>query len=110
MLTYEEIVSNKRGAITQIAKFISDELVDKLQNDGELMEKILFHSSVKSMKKDPLRWCSARSEEKFTPFIRNGRQGAWKELLSDAQVDKLDKKTREIFTEDELRELGDKYW
>jgi len=110
MLTYEQIIANKREAILKIARFISNDLEEKvLRNDGELMDKILFHSSVESMKKDPLRWCSERSEKKFTPFIRNGQTGAWNELLTDEQVEILNKKTREVFSLEELKDLGEKY-
>lgn len=108
-ITYEEIIANKRDAILKIAQFISSNLVEKVKkNNGEMMEKIILHSSVENMKKDPLRWCSER-KVKFTPFIRQGHSGSWNELLSDVQVEKLDKITREIFSSDEVKELGDKY-
>jgi hypothetical protein len=110
LLTYEQIVSNKREAILEIARFISgNTMVEKvMENDGELMEKILFHSSVEQMKTEPLRWCSER-KAKFTPFIRQGQSGSWNEILCDEQVEILDKKTRDFFDAEELKELGDKY-
>ena len=93
----------------RIAKFLSDDLVEMLNdNDGELMEKILLHSSVQNMKQDPLRWCSER-KVKFTPFIRNGQSGGWNELLNQEQVKKLDNMSRDYFGPDELEKLGDKY-
>lgn len=108
-LTYENIISHKEESLLQIADFISNDLVQKLkETDNELMEKILLHSSVQSMQKDPLRWCSER-KAKFTPFIRKGQSGSWNELLTDEQVQRLDNMTRKYFTETELQELGDKY-
>lgn len=108
-LTYEQIVSYKEEAILQIARFISDDLVDKvMQNNGELMKKILLHSSVENMKKEPLRWSSER-KSKFTPFIRRGESGSWNELLSDDKVQLLDRKFRERFNSEEVEEFGDKY-
>lgn len=109
LLTYEHIISNKEAAIKQMAQFLSKDLLSKLEeNDGMLMRNILQHSSVESMKKDPLRWCSER-EKKFTPFIRDGKSGNWMTSLSEEQVEVLNKKMRECFTEEELVELGDKY-
>lgn len=108
-LTYEYIISNKEEAIMNIAKFLSGALVKKLSKDnGDLMKRILIHSSVENMKKDPLRWCSER-DAKFTPFIRKGKIGEWDELLRDEHVERLDKMTREFFDEDERKELGEKY-
>ena len=111
-ITYEDIIANKEKTILQIAKFLSNELNDLVEkvtfNNGELMKKIIHHSSVGEMKKEPLRWCSER-KAKFTPFIRNGQTGCWNELLTKEQVDRLDKKMRETFQPDEIKELGDKY-
>ena len=109
LLTYENIVSNKEKAIKQIAHFLDAKLVSKLEdNGGKLMKIILHHSSLESMKKDPLRWCSQRQEQ-FTPFIRNGKSGDWMTSLSEEQVKVLDAKTREYFTPKELEDLGEKY-
>ncbi len=109
LITYENIIAEKGEAIKKIAQFLSEDLLHKLEDDnGELMEKILLHSSVESMKKDPLRWCSER-KEKFTPFIRSGKTGEWTRKLSEAQIKTLDEKTRKYFNEEQLKELGDKY-
>ena len=108
-LTYERIVSDKKQVIKEIANFLSQDLASKLEeSESALMERILLHSSVESMKKDPLRWCSER-DGKFTPFIRKGESGDWLSQLSHAQAEILDKKTREYFNQEELNELGDKY-
>jgi hypothetical protein len=122
-LTYEEIRSDKRGCILKMAKFIDthggvrndDDCISTttiesklLENDEELMKKVIFHSSLESMKKDPLRWCSERPEQ-FTPFIRNGNVGMWNELLTDKQALALDEKMREVFSTKELEILGNKY-
>jgi len=108
-LTYEEINKDKRAAVLRIASFIQDGLVEKvMKNNGELLTKILLHSSVESMKKDPLRWCSER-KAKYTPFIRKGDVGAWNELVTEEQCEILDKKMREYFTLEEIQEFGDKY-
>lgn len=115
-LTYEQIRSDKRNCILQIARFISHNdpgsngsIESKLlENDEDLMRKVMFHSSLESMRLHPLRWCSERPLN-HTPFIRNGNVGSWNELLTEEQVSALDEKMREVFSAKELEMLGNKY-
>ena len=108
-LTYEGLRHNTRDTVLSIAKFIRLDVYHKLlENDEDILKKVLDHSSLEKMKKDPLRWCSERPSEK-TPFIRNGQVGAWGELLSTSQVEVLDRMMEEAFTTDELAFMGEKY-
>ena len=65
------------------------------------------HSSLNSMKKEPLRWCSDRTGHE--PFIRKGSTGGWDELLSEEQAGLLQKRLNEMFSKEELEFLGEQY-
>lgn len=108
-LTYESIQDDKEGALLKIAKFLGGGMDDKLlQDDKELMNKIVKHSSIVEMKKHPLRWSSER-KVKHSPFIRAGNVGGWSELLTQQQGEILDEMMRKNFTQEELNYLGPKY-
>ena len=108
-LTYEGLRRNTRDTVLSIAKFISVEVYQKLlENDEDVLMRVLEHSSLEKMKQDPLRWCSERPSEQ-TPFIRNGKVGAWGELLTDSQAGILDRMMKEAFVAEELAFLGEKY-
>lgn len=108
-ITYENIRADQEEVIRKIAKFIGGGLESRLEeNDNSLMKKILKYSSLKEMKKDPLRWCSERKAE-HTPFIRSGKVGGWGELLTREQGETLDKMMRDEFTLEDLKQFGEKY-
>lgn len=109
-LTYEKIQEDKAGAIRTIAKFIGENIEKKLsQENGVLMDKILKYSSLEEMKKNPLRFCSARKSA-HEPFIRSGKVGGWDELVTKEQGERLDEMMANEFTQEELQYLGAKYY
>jgi len=103
-ITYEALRANLPEMVQRMAHFLQVDDVDQ-----DIMQAIQHHSSLSSMKKDPLRWCSARDSQ-FTPFVRSGKVAGWKELLSLDQVEHLDTKTKDVFTQEELRFLGPQYF
>ena len=107
-LRYEEIRKDRRQYVLDIAKFLGDRHYDKLIANGEkMLGLVLEHSSIESMKTNPLRWCSAR--DGFEPFIRSGKTGGWRELMSEEQAAKLQARLKENFTNEELEWLGEHY-
>ena len=110
LLTYESLRSDPRAGVLKIADFLDANVYPDrlLANEEEILNKVLEHSSLKSMQKDPMRWCSERPKE-HTPFIRKGSMGGWDEILSPEQAEILDNKMRDICSEEELQMLGDKY-
>jgi len=110
LLTYESMRDDPRSALERIADFLGQPAFDDNNDNNALLliQNILHHSSLDSMKKDPLRWCSARSHE-HAPFIRKGSHGEWNELLTVEQAALLDQRMRETVSEQELAFLGDKY-
>mmetsp|Transcript_9137 Transcript_9137/g.17206 ORF Transcript_9137/g.17206 Transcript_9137/m.17206 type:complete len:326 (-) Transcript_9137:118-1095(-) len=109
---YEDVCRDKRNVILQIADFIGGQELrqELLRNDECLMKKVLHHTSLEEMKKDPLRWCSERKVE-HTPFIRLGQVGGWKELLSRDQEEILNGIMKEKFSREELmNDLGKDYY
>lgn len=108
-LRYETGRKNVRKYIIQIATFLDDSIYPAklLADDEKILKLIMEHSSLDSMKKDPQRWCSAR--DGYQPFIRSGKIGGWKELMSLEQAEKLQQKLNETFTMKELEWLGEQY-
>ena len=45
----------------------------------------------------------------FEPFIRSGKTGGWRELMSEEQAAKLQQRLEDEFTKDELEWLGEHY-
>jgi len=110
LLTYESLRSNPRAGVLKIAEFLDAQVYPErlLSNNEEILNKVLEHSSLNSMQKDPRRWCSERPKE-HAPFIRKGSMGGWDEFLTAQQIELLDSKMRDICNEEELQMLGDKY-
>lgn len=108
-LRYETGRKNTREYILQIASFLDNTVYPaKLLADNEkILNLVLEHSSLDSMKKDPRRWCSDRTGHQ--PFIRRGSIGGWRELLSEEQAVKLQKRLDDRFSKDELEFLGEQY-
>jgi len=104
-MSYEDLKSNPRNGILQVAKFLGETHYTKMfANDERILKDVLLHSSVSSMQKDPQRWSSARSPDQ-TPFVRKGTVGDWKNYFTKDQSDRMNKKIRESFAEDELNGL-----
>lgn len=108
-LRYENGRANPRDYIFQIAKFLNEEVYPAklLANNEHLLNLVLEHSSLDAMKKDQTRWCSDRTG--YQPFIRQGKTGGWRELMSVNQADMLQKKLEDVFSEEELEFLGEQY-
>ena len=99
---------NTKEYILQVASFLGDSCPDRLLADDEnILKLVMEHSSLDSMKKDSIRWCSDRVG--YQPFIRKDTTGGWKELMSEEQAAKLQKRLDEKFTKEELEYLGDQY-
>jgi hypothetical protein len=105
---YENGRQNTREYVLQIASFLGSGYPEQLLADNEkILNFVLEHSSLDSMKKEPTRWCSDRSG--YQPFIRRGATGEWDELLSKDQAMMLQNRLDEMFTKSELDFLGDLY-
>ena len=74
----------------------------------EILKLVMEHSSLNSMKKEPLRW-SGVDRTRHEPFIRKGSTGGWGELLSEEQAGLLQKRLDEMFSKKELEFLGEQY-
>mmetsp|Transcript_5176 Transcript_5176/g.13952 ORF Transcript_5176/g.13952 Transcript_5176/m.13952 type:complete len:314 (-) Transcript_5176:158-1099(-) len=110
VVKYEDLRRDQEAVVRDIAKFLDSATLPAMLDvdDGKLMTDILEHTSLSSMKKDPLRWSSERKVG-HAPFIRKGSIGGWKELMSDDQAEALVRKMKETFTQEELEWLGDDY-
>ena len=107
-LRYETGRNDIRQYIFQIAEFLGEEYPKRLlQDDERILKLVMEHSSLHSMQQNPRRWCSDRTG--FTPFIRKGSIGGWKELLSEDQAKLLQQRLNQMFTQNELDFLGEHY-
>lgn len=117
LMTYESIRKNTRDSILKIADFIELPDTDNrktlremlLENNEEILKRVLEHSSLDNMKKNPLRWSSERPRE-HTPFIRKGNVGQWDEIMTETQAQILNQKMKSEFSDEELKYLGDVYY
>ena len=93
-----------RGSILKIASFLgyADEV---LANDEEILKLVMKECSFGAMQNDLLRWSSKRDDE-FTPFIRRGKVGDWKNHLTESQSQALENKVHEQLSE----EVHTKIW
>jgi hypothetical protein len=109
-LTYEDMRRDTRAAILKVATFLDPAVYPArlLANNEKMLQAVLHHSSLDSMKKDPGRWSSTRPAA-HTPFIRKGSVGDWEELLTDQQATQLDRRMKETCSAEELEWLGDMY-
>jgi len=82
-LTYEEIKINIRQQISKIAYFLGNKYNERV-NNPEILNKILHHSSFKSMSMNQERW-----SDNITSFIRKGEVGDWKNYFSGNQIKRL---------------------
>lgn len=85
-LTYEQMQANTRQAIIAIADFLGPEYSSKVQ-DGEMLDRILHHSSFAQMSQNQSRWSSKRPAH--IPFIRKGQVGDWQKHFSETQKARL---------------------
>lgn len=105
---YESGRQNTREYVLQIASFLGKFYPERLLADNEkILNLVLEHSFLDSMKKAPARWCSDRTG--YQPFIRRGGTGEWDELLSKDQATMLQNRLDHMFTKSELDFLGDLY-
>ncbi|MGF1486890.1 MAG: sulfotransferase domain-containing protein [Prochloraceae cyanobacterium] len=89
-LTYEQMQANIEGEIIKVADFLGNEYLDRVK-DPQILNKIIHHSSFKSMSKNQQRWSSKRPDN-MTPFIRKGTVGDWKNHFSRSQIIRLKEK------------------
>ena len=95
-LTYEEMKEDLRAAIKNIAVFLGDIYIKKIDNI-QILENIIEQASFSSMSKNQSRWSSQRPD-RMTPFIRKGEVGDWKSHFSASQTRQLMQKFREKTT------------
>lgn len=103
-LTYEELKANPKDKIKDIAQFLGDNYLKKLQN-SEILSKVIEYSSFNQMSQQQQRWCSQRPQN-MPPFIRKGEVGDWRNYLSEQQLTLLKQK---LITKTQGTELA-KLW
>ena len=104
-ITYEDLVTDYRGGVLNIASFLGGRFKDMLlENNESMLQKVMEGCSFNHMQKDLLRWCSKR-EDKFTPFIRNGKVKDWENHLSKYQIKRLDQKLEKELGVDAIASL-----
>ncbi|UYV68934.1 hypothetical protein LAZ67_6001698 [Cordylochernes scorpioides] len=107
-MTYEEMKEDQKTAILKIAKFLFGDLEKELQENQEIMDKIIKYSSVEECRKiiQIEKLIQHQDKEGFIKkdegtsnkkvpdfkFVRKGIVGDWKNNLSKEQSDLLDEK------------------
>jgi hypothetical protein len=86
-LTYEDMLSDPRAAVTAIGRFLGDAAAAAVARPG-LVERIVAASSFDQMKVDQRRWSSQRPAN-MPEFVRKGVVGDWRNHFSAAQARRL---------------------
>lgn len=86
-LTYEAMKADPRRAITDVGQFLGG-VFGEAVGDADTLERVLEHSSFKSMSKDQQRWSSERAAG-AAPFVRKGSVGDWSNQFSPEQARRL---------------------
>ncbi len=86
-LTYEQMKSDARAAIIEVAEFLGAPALATVA-DPEKLERIRYASSFSSMRRDQRRWSSARPAE-MPAFVRKGAVGDWTNLFTREQARRL---------------------
>ncbi|KAI5627347.1 sulfotransferase family 2, cytosolic sulfotransferase 2, partial [Silurus asotus] len=86
-ISNEEMIQDLKGSVTKIAQFLEKPL------SPEVIEKIAENCLFKNMKQNKMSNYSLVPEEfmdqKKSEFLRKGIAGDWKNLLTEAQVEKF---------------------
>lgn len=86
-LTYESLKANPRQQIREIAKFLGDSYLEKI-NNVEIFNRIIEETSFTKMSQNQSRWSSPRPNN-MAPFIRKGEVGDWQNHFSEEQISRL---------------------
>ncbi|UYV68927.1 hypothetical protein LAZ67_6001683 [Cordylochernes scorpioides] len=97
MLTYEQVLSDKKKAILEIAKFLDQEVM--LLENPDILEKVMKYSSINECRKviqlqniiKKMGNKSENLEEDDFQFVRKGVVGDWQNHFSKEQSERLDK-------------------
>ncbi|XP_036403749.1 sulfotransferase 2B1-like [Megalops cyprinoides] len=87
-ISYEEMILDLNDSVSRIARFMGKSLSE------EVTKKIADHCTFKSMKQNKMSNYSLVPEEfmdqKKSEFLRKGITGDWKNLFTEAQIEKFD--------------------
>jgi hypothetical protein len=92
-VTYEAMIADARRAIVEIAAFLGPPVREAARSPTTL-DRVVEHSSFRSMKRHPERWSSKRPDD-MPGFIRKGRVGDWASLFTPSQTLRLLEKLAE---------------
>jgi hypothetical protein len=84
MLTYEAMWAEPRAAISAIDTFIGGNVTA----DAKLIDAVLEHSSIASMRRSQQRWSSRRPDD-MPAFVRRGGVGDWVNYFSPSQCQRV---------------------
>lgn len=110
-LTYEAMKRSPEQEIAKLAKFMSDELHNKITaNDGEILKRVIENSSVNFMRETTNRTLAKTFQfenfEQFT-FVRNGEVGEGKTMLNESQMKRIEDKIKVKFGNTGLYKIWD---
>jgi len=86
-VTYETMKADPKQSIMDVGRFLGGGFAEAV-SDREILERVVEHSSFKSMSNDQQRWSSERAAG-AAAFIRKGKVGDWEDWFSPDQARRL---------------------
>ena len=83
VLRYEDLLSDPRKAFRKVESFL------KLRKDPSRLKKAIKHSSFDQLKAQEQKHGFVEKHEASNWFFHHGKKNLWREVLSDAQVQKI---------------------
>lgn len=99
LLRYEDLLSNAKEELRKVASFFG------VRRDEVRIKRAIELSSFNRMKEmevnQRIQWKAIRNSRQEIPFVRSGRSGGWKEVLSDQSASSIQDEWRVI-----MKKLG----
>ncbi|KAL3099745.1 hypothetical protein niasHT_027695 [Heterodera trifolii] len=92
-LKYEDMLNDLEGSVRKIGHFLGGN-AEKLVNNQQTLSRIVAESRLEAMQRDQQRWFSGTALNGES-FVRKGTSRDWKNYMSKAQSDRMDRAFRQ---------------
>lgn len=113
-INFEDVKRDPETLIKRIAKFMGNKYWQAIEQNTQILKDIAYHSSFEVMKdkiNDLMRYMVPYGAQPriAVEFVRKGKTGGWKEMMTKEQSNRMDKKIEKVLGDTELPDLWRKY-